>query len=266
MHPTFLESGHYSIPTYGVLAALGLIFGLLISVRLCRRDHIDEEKAWNLGMMVIIAGVLGAKALLITSNWEFYSQHADRIFSIDMLRAGGVWYGAVLGGLGAAGIYIWRAQLPLLRLTDAFAPGISLGHAMGRLGCLAAGCCYGRPTLAPWGIVFTDPVAHRFSGTPLGVPLHPTQLYEAGAEMIIFATLMWLFPRRTFSGQVAGAYAFLYGVARFCIEFFRGDEDRGTLFHGALSTSQGIAIVMVIVGGLLWLRRRPPALTQPGTA
>ena len=247
------------------MAALGLVFGLLINVRLATKNGIDEDKAWNLGMLVILAGVLGAKVLLVLTDLDRFLQHPRDLLSLYMLQAGGVWYGGLIAGAGVGVWYVWRNRIPALKALDSFAPGISLGHGLGRLGCLAAGCCYGRETDAPWAIVFTNLWANKTAGTPLGVHLHPTQIYEFLAEMLICTTLLWLFRRRTFDGQVAGTYAFLYGVARFIIEFYRGDPDRGTVFNGLMSTSQLIAIGMVFIGGVLWVRRRP-ATPEPAPA
>jgi phosphatidylglycerol---prolipoprotein diacylglyceryl transferase len=138
-----------------------------------------------------------------------------------------------------------------------FAPGIALGHVVGRLGCLLAGCCFGRQTTVPWAITFRNPHAYENVGTPLNVPLHPTQLYEAGAELLILAFLLVLERRgRAFPGRTFWSYMFLYGVSRFIIEFYRGDT-RGMV--GALSTSQFVSIIIVPLSVIMLfvLSRRP---------
>jgi phosphatidylglycerol:prolipoprotein diacylglycerol transferase len=137
-----------------------------------------------------------------------------------------------------------------------FAPGIALGHIVGRLGCLFAGCCYGEPTSLPWGITFTDPFAAANVGTPLNVPLHPTQLYEAGAEALILGLLLATERRgRSFPGRTFWLYMLLYAVSRYVIEIFRGDP-RGTV--GIFSTSQFISVVLapLAVVMLVYLGRR----------
>ncbi|MBI2682959.1 MAG: prolipoprotein diacylglyceryl transferase [Acidobacteriales bacterium] len=255
MYPQLFKFGEYFLPTYGVMAALGLILGLIVNVRLAKRDGIDEDKAWNLGVYAILVGVVGAKILYIFSDWKRFSTHPREIFSFEMLQAGGVWYGAFLGGVGMGIAYVLWNRMPLLRTWDAFTPGISLGHGLGRLGCFAAGCCYGRQTDVPWAVVFTNPWSQQTAGTPVGVHLHPTQIYEFLAEMAIFPTLLWLTKRRQFPGQIAGAYAFLYGVVRFIVEFYRGDPERGFVFGGLMSTSQFVSIFLVILGGALWWQR-----------
>ena len=140
---------------------------------------------------------------------------------------------------------------------DLIAPGIALGHIVGRFGCLLAGCCYGRPTDVPWAITFTDPNAAANVGTPLGIALHPTQMYDAGAELIILGLLLLTERKgRRFAGRTFWAYLLLYGISRFVIEFYRGDISRGTI-GGALSTSQFVSALLVplSLAMLVYLRR-----------
>jgi len=136
---------------------------------------------------------------------------------------------------------------------------VALGQAIGRLGCFAAGCCYGKVCDRPWAVTFHDAYATRAVGTPLEVPLHPTQLYESAAALLIFFGLLWLSGRKRFEGQVALVYLVFYAATRFVIEFYRGDAARGTVFHGLLSTSQFIAILVAVAAGVLYpylMRRR----------
>jgi phosphatidylglycerol:prolipoprotein diacylglycerol transferase len=153
-------------------------------------------------------------------------------------------------------VYIRRIGLPLWTTCDVFAPGIALGHVVGRLGCLFAGCCYGKPTSVPWAITFTDPFAATNVGTPLNVPLHPTQLYEAGAEALILLVLLATEKRgRPFPGRTFWLYILLYSISRYVIEIYRGDP-RGTI--GIFSTSQFISLLLapLAIGMLLYLGRR----------
>jgi phosphatidylglycerol:prolipoprotein diacylglycerol transferase len=152
--------------------------------------------------------------------------------------------------------YMRRNNMPILRTCDVFAPGLALGHALGRLGCFAAGCCYGRETHVPWAVTFHNPLAAEIVGTPLNVPLHPTQLYEMIVELANCVFLVWLIKRKKFEGEILGTYLILYGVARYFIEFFRGDPGRGQ-FIGFMTTTQAISLLLVIGGGLLWMRRAP---------
>jgi phosphatidylglycerol:prolipoprotein diacylglycerol transferase len=178
---------------------------------------------------------------------------------LSLLRAGGVFYGGLLGALVTAIVLVRRYRLRLWTTADIFAPGIALGHVVGRLGCLLAGCCYGRPTDVPWAITFTNQAAADNVGTPLGVPLHPTQLYDAFAELAILAVLLATERRgRAFEGRTFWLYMLLYAVSRFIIEFYRGD-DRGMIL--GVSTSQFVSLVVapLAIVMLVRLRARRPA-------
>jgi phosphatidylglycerol:prolipoprotein diacylglycerol transferase len=146
--------------------------------------------------------------------------------------------------------------MPFLQTADILAPGIAAGHALGRLGCFAAGCCWGTACTLPWAVTFTNPEAGRLFGTPLNVPLHPTQLYEAAAEAGIFVILWRRFRRTTRPGSVIGLYLLLYSTARFLIEFVRA-HDQPNPFGGPLSAAQWIAVTLAGIGA--WLLARAPA-------
>lgn len=256
MLPQLFHFGRVSLPTYGLLAATGLLLGLWVNVRNARREGLNPDHAWNLGIAAILAAIVGAKLLLIVNDWRFFAAHPGEIFSLATFQAGGVFYGGLIAAIAVSVWYMRRHRMPLLKTCDAFAPGIAFGHALGRLGCFAAGCCYGKPTSLPWGVTFSNPLASILSGTPLGISLHPTQLYEMLVELGNFFVLTWLLRRRSFDGQVIGAYLFLYGFARYFLEFLRGDPDRGSVFGGAMTATQLISILMVVAGGVLWLLRR----------
>ena len=258
MYPQLLHFGHFFLPTYGFLVSMGVLIGLWISVRNSERLGIDGDKAWNLGILVVLCGIVGAKVLYVINE----GMSLRDIFSISTLQAGGVFSGGLLAALAAAAWYVRRHHMPALGTCDAFAPGLALGHAIGRLGCFAAGCCYGKETHHFWAVTFTNPLANQITGTPLNVPLEPTQLFEAAVELANFFFLMWLLQRRKFDGQVFGAFLFIYGVARFFLEFIRDDPGRGSVFGGAMSGTQLIAIGLVVAGGLIWWRR-PGAKAVP---
>ena len=242
------------------MAALGLIFGLMLIVHLGRQQGLDPEKLWNLGIIAVLSGIIGAKVLYIFNDFAYYREHPGELFSFSTLQAGGVWSGGVLLALIMCIWYMRRNKMPVLRTCDVFAPGLALGHAFGRVGCFAAGCCFGRETHVPWAVTFHNPLANEIVGTPLGVPLHPTQLYEMVVELANCLFLVWLIKRKKFEGEIIGTYLIIYGVARYFIEFFRGDPGRGQ-FLGFMTTTQAISICLVIGGGLLWMRRAP--LLQP---
>ena len=265
MHPQLINFGRFFLPTYGFLVSLGVLLGLWVSVRNSKRRGIDPEKAWNFGILVVLSGILGAKILLVINDWPYYAAHPADIFSLSTLQSGGVFSGGLIAAFLAAAWYIRKHHLPTLGICDAFAPGLALGHSIGRIGCFAAGCCYGKPTHHFWGVTFTNPLASAISQTPLNVPLEPTQLFESAVELANFFILMWLLKRKKFEGQVFGAFLFLYGFARFFLEFLRDDPGRGSVFGGAMSGTQLIAIFLVLGGGLIWWLR-PGAKAMPASA
>ena len=156
----FFIYGKFFLPTYGFLVSMGVLIGLWISVRNSERLGIDGDKAWNLGILVVLCGIVGAKVLYVINEWSYYSAHPSEIFSINTLQAGGVFSGGLLAAFIAAAWYVWKHHMPALGTCDAFAPGLALGHAIGRIGCFAAGCCYGKDTHHWWGVVFHNPLAN----------------------------------------------------------------------------------------------------------
>src|SRR5919199_100676 len=221
MYPELFHIGSFPVNTYGVLLALAFMAALFVASRLGGRNGLPRERVFDLGLWMLLGGLVGSKLLLMLAEPE-YASDPWQLVSLDFLRSGGVWYGGFLGGLLAGVLLIRRYKLPFWKVTDAFAPGVALGQAIGRQGCFAAGCCWGKPTSLPWGVRFT-PLGHEITGVPLDVDLHPTQLYESAATLLIFLFLLWLHRRKRFSGQVILLYAVLYSVARFTIEFWRDD-------------------------------------------
>jgi len=248
------------MPTYGLLVSVGVLLGLWISVRNSQKQGIDPDNAWNLGIIVVMCGIIGAKVLYIIVDWSEYAAHPGEIFSLNTLQAGGVFSGGLIGAFAAAAWYIRRHRMPALATCDAFAPGLALGHAIGRVGCFAAGCCFGKPTDHFWGVTFTSPIAHEVVGTPIGEALQPTQLFESAVELVNFFILAWMLKRKKFDGQVIGTYFFLYGIARFLLEYLRGDPGRGEVFGGIITGTQLVALCLIAAGGLIWWLR--PGMKQ----
>ena len=260
MHPILFELpwslgsfGHITVYTYGVLLAAAYLLGLQLARIRAKKRGLDQNRVLDLGIYIIISALVGAKLLLLITDFRTFT--ADPRELLTLARSGGVFYGGLILAVAVALWYIRRIGLPLWTTCDVFAPGIALGHVVGRFGCLFAGCCYGKPTTRPWGITFTDPFAAANVGTPLGVPLHPTQIYEAGAELLILILLLATERKgKGFAGRTFWLYMLLYAISRFIIEFFRGDE-RGTV--GIFSTSQFISILLVplAIGMLVYLSR-----------
>ena len=242
--------------TYGVLLASSYLIGLWLAMRRARAWGLDANRVLDLGIYIVIAALLGAKLLLLVVDFDQFRQSPEALLSLA--RSGGVFYGGLILAIIVAFWYIAKYRMPFWTTCDVFAPGIALGHVTGRLGCFAAGCCYGRPTDVPWAVIFTKAQAAANVGTPLGIPLHPTQLYEAGAELLILVFLLTTEKKgRPFVGRTFWAYMFLYAVSRYIIEIYRGDP-RGTLM--GLSTSQFISVILapLSLGMLVWLSRTTP--------
>jgi phosphatidylglycerol---prolipoprotein diacylglyceryl transferase len=257
----------FTVNTYGALLALAFLAGLFVMARQAAADNLDKNRVYDLGLWVLVASLIGSKLLMIVTDWDDYEGNWRAFLSLDFLRSGGVFYGGFIGAVIASVIMMRIYKLPWWRTADAFAPGIAIGQAIGRLGCFSAGCCWGKPTTAFCGVHFTEKghettnvptiVGHlpaaiqqqwadKLGGLTAPIHLHPVQLYEVGASLVIFVILLVMARKRKFHGQIVLAYALLYAVARFVIEFWR-DDPRGSLL--GLSTSQFIAL-LIFVGSL----------------
>jgi phosphatidylglycerol:prolipoprotein diacylglycerol transferase len=261
MHPILFEVAGFPVYTYGLLLAAAYLLGLQFALVRARSRGLDPNRVMDLGIWIIVSALLGAKALLLIVEFDKFSGDPREL--LNLARSGGVFYGGLIAAVVVALWYLRRHKMPVWTVTDVFAPGIALGHVIGRLGCLFAGCCFGRPTTVPWAITFHNEFAARNVGTPLGIPLHPTQLYEAGAELLILGILLATERRgRPYPGRTFWTYMLLYGVSRFIIEFYRYDP-RGMV--GMFSTSQFVSLLIVplsIVMLLYLARRVGPAPAQ----
>jgi len=258
LYPKLIEVGNFYLPTYGVLVALGFLAGLAVTVKLARRMGLNAETMTNLAVYVALSGMLGAKILMVLFDFKDYAANPGRIFSFETLQAAGVYQGGLILAVRTAVFYMRRAQLPALLTSDVFAPGLALGHAIGRVGCFLAGCCWGKECTRPWAVTFTNPDARQLTGVPLGVPLHPTQLYESLAEAIIFVYLYRRFHQPHREGSIIGLYLILYSTVRFVVEFVRNHE-QALPFNGPLSLTQWISLGTLAAG--IWLttyKRREP--------
>ena len=263
MHPVLFEVGRFTVYTYGVLLAAAYLLGLQFALVRARRRGLDANRIMDLGIYIIISALVGAKLLLVVVDFRQYRDNPWELLSVA--RSGGVFYGGLILAVAVALWYLRRHRLPMWTTTDVFAPGIALGHVVGRLGCLMAGCCFGRPTTVPWAITLTNRLAAENVGTPLNVPLHPTQLYEAGAELLILMLLLGTERKgRQFPGRTFWGYLLLYAVSRFVIEFFRGDA-RGMVF-GVLSTSQFVSVVLIPLSIFMLVRLSRGAPRPEATA
>ncbi|MHB2026926.1 MAG: prolipoprotein diacylglyceryl transferase [Elusimicrobiota bacterium] len=257
MHPVLFSIGSWRVPTYGVLVAVAYLTAILwLKSQISDMPGMNEDKFWGLIYAVFFGAVLGGKILYIAVSWREFL--GSRMLFLTDFRYGFVFFGGLLGALIAGAAACRHYGLPLWETSDYFGVALPLGHWIGRLGCLAAGCCYGKPTSMPWGVVLGGSPE---SVTPValwGIPLHPTQLYESFCDLAI-GLFLWrcLLPRAKNKELVPGtvflAYVVLYSIIRFIIEFYRGD-DRGWSF-ASLWVSQWIALgALAVAGSILWRR------------
>jgi phosphatidylglycerol---prolipoprotein diacylglyceryl transferase len=272
VHPILFNFGGIPIYTYGVLVAVGVLLSLWYGRRQAPRAGVDPDKLWNMGIYFVLVALIVAKIWLVLSAWDYYLANPHEILSVATFQSGGTFYGGLVGGVLTILLYTHFQKMALLPTLDTCAAALPIGHAIGRTGCFFAGCCYGKPTTEPWAVTFTNPTAAQLAGTPLGVHLHPTQLYEASLEFLNFLFLMWLGKRQRFVGQIFGAYLMLYGTERGIIEFFRGDPGRSMMFHDSVSLMQLVSAALIVTGALLWWRGlngkapiRPPAISSVAT-
>lgn len=234
MHPVIIKIGPLCIYSYGLMVALGFAAATLLAYRHADDFGIDKERVIDLGIVMLVCGIVGARIVYIVLNFQYYARNPMEI--VNLTKGGLVWYGALIFGMIAAAWHVHKKKISFWTAADLFAPYIALAQAFGRIGCLLNGCCYG--SVAPSGsilnIVFPGESAFRY----------PTQIFSAMALLLIFAILRIWQDRRHFIGEIFLGYCLLYSVKRFIIEFFRGDNPR--IFHG-LTISQLISVAIFIV-------------------
>ena len=252
MHPVFLHIGHFELASYGVMTALGYAVASYYLLRHLPK-YIDKDTFWNLIFIIFMGALVGAKLLFILVTWPQLdgTLWEKMTYFVQNFRYGFVFYGGLIVAVAALIIYMKKKNLPLLSTSDFIVTGLPLGHAFGRVGCFLAGCCHGKPTALPWGVIFSDPHA-MVSPDLIGVPVHPVQLYEAVGNLLIFFLLHKLYNRPHKNGTVLLAYMACYGTLRFVLEFFRGDF-RGAYIFG-LSPAQLITLLLAVTAGVIWWR------------
>ena len=265
MYPRLLTTPFFTIHTFGALLAASYLAAFWWMQREGRRQKLDVEALSSLALWSIGGAIVGAKALLVLRSLPDFSSMSGADFLSSVMASAGDFYGGFIGAVVAA-LWFFRRhpQLRFWQSADICAPAIALGQAIGRIGCLMAGDDYGRPTTMPWAVTFTDPSVATIAGSPLGVPLHPVQAYESVVCLVLFVFLVRLLRRKRFDGEVMLMYTLLYATARFVLEFFRGDADRGFVM-GWLSTSQFIAAILapLAIGLLIVRRRRSVSVLRP---
>lgn len=213
--------------SYGFLLASGLVIGTVFSARFARSDGLAAGAVYRLALWILPCSLVGTKLFLILTHTNGVGGWREALSLSDSRAVGGYW-GGLLVGIGVAATLARTMSLPWTRIADASAPGLALGNVLGRLGCFAAGCCWGKPTASWIGVRFTER-AHQLTGVPTDSYLVPTQLIEAGANLLMFLVLLKLWRRRTFPGQIIILYLASYSAERYVVDFWR-DDPRGTVF------------------------------------
>ncbi len=256
MHKIVFQFGPLTLHWYGVLVAAGFLAGLWTASRRAVRAGIPGETLLDLGPWLILGVLVGARTFYVVSNWQDYFA-AKPLWEIFAVHHGGlVFYGGLLGASLTVIFYARVKTVALWKLADVLAPSVALGHALGRIGCLMNGCCYGKPTDLPWAVCY--PQGHETF--PLNAssptPVHPAQIYEALLNAALYAALAWFFRRRKFDGQIFAVYLVAYSVLRAFVETFRGDYS--LYYLGGRATPAHLLSVVVLVGGLVLYRTLAP--------
>lgn len=235
MFPVLFKIGPITLYTYGLMIATGFLVAILLMMRQAAKEGESPELLMDMAFYAIIAAIVGSRVLYVIVNYQVYL--ANPINAFKLWEGGLVFYGGFIGAALTGFWYVKKHNLEPWKIADIAAPSIALGHSIGRWGCVAAGCCWGRPTDSWVGIIFTNPLAMA----PNDIALYPTQLFSSLNELIIFFILIAVRPYKKFQGQLFLMWMMLYSVGRFIIEFFRGDP-RGYIIPDTASTSQGIAV------------------------
>lgn len=248
MHPILFEIGPLTIHTYGAFIAVAFLAAIWLAQRQAVRVGVNKNIIMDVGFYVLLAAIIGSRLLFILYEYEYYLEHPMKIFRV--WEGGLVFYGGLFAALTTAVIYVRIKKESILQVFDIFAPSIALGQSVGRIGCFSAGCCFGEQTTVPWAVTFTDTLS-LIPKHLLGVPIHPTQLYESCGAFLIFIFLFFFQKRQTFRGQIFFLYTTLYGVLRFITEYFRARETQGIILE-RFSFSQSVSVALFI-GSLVML-------------
>ncbi len=259
MHPVLFHIGALLIPSYGALAAAGVLLTLVLALRTARIAGVSPSQVWNVCVVALFAALVGSRLLLAVLNWGELLRHPLWIFGLATIHSPVLAVAGVMMGGAAALFYMGRERMPWATTLDALAPPLVVGLACEQWGALLAGAGYGTETSVGWGIIYTDPLAQRWSGTPLGVPLHPVQAYAAVGYMVLAVLLLTRLRARLQPGDIAGVALMGLGVVVYLTELWRDPGGRGEILNGFFDGPQLAAIVMVLAGGVVLLRREAPA-------
>jgi phosphatidylglycerol:prolipoprotein diacylglycerol transferase len=253
VHPVLFHIGSLLVPTYGACAAFGVLAALFLAQRTARIVGVNPAHVWSLSILSLFAAVLVQRITLVILNWRDLGRHPRWLLAISLIHHPLLASVGTLAALIVAFVYARRRQMPLASTADALAAPLTLGLAFEQFGALMAGSDYGTDAGVRWAVTYTDPLAARWSGTPLGIPLHPVQAYAAFSFFTLSVFLLVWLPARRRAGDVAGLCLMGMGVVVYITEFWRDPEGRGSLLSGALDGPQFAAILFVLVGAVILL-------------
>jgi len=265
VHPVLFHIGAILIPSYGALSSLGVVLGLFLAQRTARMAGVNAAHIWNLCVIALFAALVSERLLLVVMNFSDLRRHPRWMLALAMIHhplLAGV--GAVAGIAAATAYGRWQ-RMPLWTTADALAAPLALGLAFEQSGALLSGSGYGTEAAVRWAVVYTNPLAARWSGTPLGVPLHPVQAYAGAAFVTLSLLLVLWMPARKRPGDVAGLWLLGAGVAIYMTEMWRDTEGRGAMFGGVIDMPQIAAVVFVLAGGLILMDRKQQASARAVT-
>ncbi len=223
---------------YGLFFALGIAVSAIVAVLICKKRKIERYEIVYSGVFTMIGGVVGAKLFFLLVSIRLIIETKPSV--LDLTRSGFVFYGGLVGGIAGLFIYVKKYRLDVKDFFDVFATVTPLGHALGRVGCFFGGCCYGIPHEGFPSHTYTSVAGNA----PVGIPLLPIQLIEAGCLLLLSATELLVFiGNKGKKGTESLIYIIAYPTIRFVTEFFRGDIERGVF--GLLSTSQWISLLLI---------------------
>ena len=256
MHPTLVKIGPLELHSYGFLLAVSFFCGIWLAARRAPRRGLSPEAVYDTSLVIVFAAILGARFMYVLFHLAEMRSFVD---VIAVWRGGLTMYGGVLAAMVASWLYARRRDLSFLRLADVVAPSLGLGLMLTRVGCFLNGCCYGKPTDLPWGVVFPQAT---FGGRLFGeTPLHPTQLYSSFEGLLTLVVLLLYDRRPRREGQVFALYLLLAGVGRFSLDFFRHYE-ANVYVAGPLTVNQILSLGSCLVGVLLFAAIRAHKMPQ----
>jgi phosphatidylglycerol---prolipoprotein diacylglyceryl transferase len=249
MYTVLFELGGFQIRSYGVIVALSFLLALWMSTKEAERKGLDPKLVQDFAVYGLLGGIIGARVYFVLfSAPGYFLEHPWEIFAV---WSGGIGIiGSLIGGFLVAVWFCRTRKMSLLKFGDTLAPGIALGQTVGQLACLLNGDSYGRPTDLPWAITYTDPR----SMAPLNIPLHPIEIYEMAAYFLIFLLVWNIRKHKRLDGFTFFTYLAGYGVARFVVDFFRGDP---AMFAWGIQAAQlfGVAVILASLLGFVLLKK-----------